>query len=84
MFSECANPECRSQFDYHQGAFFRFHSSVQSDGRPANTHSVRHLWLCGRCSKAYYLEHVQNRGILLRSRTHAFDPAARSILIGAA
>jgi len=81
MFSECANPVCRAQFDYHEGAFFRFHSSVQSDGRPANTHSVRHLWLCGRCSKVYYLEHAQDRGIVLRSSAHAFDHASQSMFI---
>lgn len=68
MCSECANPACRARFDYQQGTFFRFRRPPREDGQPANTHSVQHFWLCGRCAESYYLEYVRKRGILLRSR----------------
>ena len=84
MLSECANPECHAQFDYHQGQFFRFRMPVLGDGQPANMHSVRHLWLCGRCARAYYLEHVPTRGIVLRSRAHALDSVGRGLFVCAA
>jgi hypothetical protein len=84
MLSECANPQCRAGFDYHEGEFFRFRMPVPNDGQPANMHSVRHLWLCGHCAKVYYLEQVQNRGILLRPRTGAFDSATPGLFICAA
>jgi hypothetical protein len=65
MISECANPQCRAEFDYRQGEFFRFHKELQDDGRPANTHSVQHFWLCGRCAGMYRLEYAQGKGIFL-------------------
>lgn len=84
MLSECANPKCRAAFDYHQGQFFRFREPPAEDGRPLNTHSVRHLWLCGKCAQIYYLEHVDGSGILLKSRMHAFGPGGTPLLIGGA
>jgi hypothetical protein len=66
MFSECANPECRAEFDYRQGKFFRFRKPQRKDGQPANTHSVQHFWLCGSCARIYRLEYEPGRGILLR------------------
>jgi hypothetical protein len=84
MFSTCANPECRAEFDYHEGEFFRFRRPPGDDGRPANTHSVQHLWLCGKCAASYYLEHVRNRGILLRSRASPTEPPDGPLLVTAA
>jgi len=66
MFSECANPACRVNFDYRQGAIFRFPRQQLKAGKPAHTHSLRHLWLCGSCARIYRLEYEPNRGILLR------------------
>jgi hypothetical protein len=66
MFSECANPSCRVEFDYRQGEFFRFRKQQLKDGQPANTHSVQHLWLCGNCATIYRLEYEPGKGILLR------------------
>jgi hypothetical protein len=68
MFSECANPACRAEFDYRQGQFFRFHKRYLDDGQPANTHSIEHFWLCGCCSETYCLEQARGGGILIRLR----------------
>jgi len=66
MFSECANPACRAEFDYRQGAIFRFRSQPLEDGRPANAHSIQHFWLCGTCARIYRLEYEEGRGVFLR------------------
>lgn len=81
MLSECANPECRADFDYHHGQFFRVRKPPVEEGHPSNTHSVQHFWLCGKCAQAYYLENVKNKGILLRSRIHPSEPAGGPPLI---
>ena len=83
MFSKCANPQCRAEFDYHGGEFFRFRRPLADDGRPANTHSVEHFWLCGKCAASYYLERVHNRGILLRSRGFPTEPPDGQLLVTA-
>ena len=66
MFSNCANPFCRAEFDYRHGRFYRFHKRPLDDGQLANTHSVQHFWLCGKCSETYYLEYAQGGGVLIR------------------
>jgi len=66
MFSKCANPSCGAEFDYRQGRFYRFHKRPLDDGQPANTHSVQHFWLCGKCSETYRLEYTQGGGVLIR------------------
>lgn len=66
MFSKCANPSCKTEFDYREGRFFRFHKRPLDDGQLANTHSVQHFWLCGRCSATYCLQYAEGRGILVR------------------
>jgi len=68
MFSECANPACGAEFDYRQGQFFRFHKRSLDDGQPANTHSIEHFWLCGRCSETYCLQNAGGGGIAIRLR----------------
>ncbi|MGB8322730.1 MAG: hypothetical protein WCE52_07190 [Candidatus Acidiferrum sp.] len=66
MFSECANPDCRAEFDYHEGRFYRFYKPRLDDGPPDNTHGVVHFWLCGRCSLDYSLDYVDGVGTLIR------------------
>lgn len=83
MFSECANPSCRAEFDYRQGQFFRFHKRSLDDGQPANTHSIQHLWLCGRCSETSCLEHARGGGILIRLRFEKALGAGTSQVIAA-
>ena len=55
MFSACANPDCKKRFDYREGRFFRFRKAYLAGDEPPNTHSVQHLWLCGKCSENYTL-----------------------------
>ncbi len=66
MFSRCANPSCKAEFDYRQGHFFRFHKRALDDGQPANTHSVQHFWLCGECSETHCLEYSEGAGVSIR------------------
>jgi hypothetical protein len=47
MFSACANPDCKKEFDYREGHLFRFHKAHPAGEVPPNTHSVQHFWLCG-------------------------------------
>jgi len=72
MFSTCANPDCGKAFDYQEGHFFRFHKSHQANGAPANTHSVQHLWLCGKCSDEFTLEWMEGHGVVMLHRMDIF------------
>ena len=62
MISTCANRECGKKFDYLEGKFFRFHQNL-APKEPANAHSVRHFWLCGRCCEEYSLEEASRSGV---------------------
>jgi hypothetical protein len=84
MFSECANPLCRVEFDYGQGQFFRFRKAPLADGKPANTHSIQHYWLCGECAKIYRLEYQHDRGILLKPNYENAVPAGEPLQVGVA
>jgi hypothetical protein len=66
MFSECANPACRAEFDYRQGAIFRFRMQALEGGQSANAHSIQHFWLCGTCARIYRLEYEEGRVFLSR------------------
>ena len=79
MFSKCANPDCRQEFDYHRGRFFRFHQSHRADELPANTH----FWLCETCSHEYTLECKKNMGVVLMFpyRDSPAFPAERLITV---
>jgi hypothetical protein len=65
MISECANPDCRATFDYHNGRYFRFHKIQRPGEQRPNTHSVQHFWLCEACSREYTLDYHRDRGVLL-------------------
>jgi hypothetical protein len=68
MFSTCANPDCRSAFDYREGHLFRFHKAYPAGERPPNTHAVQHLWLCGNCSADYTLAYEDGYGVVILRR----------------
>jgi hypothetical protein len=84
MFSKCANPECPTQFDYHQGQFFRFHNDHMEDGRDAKSHSVQHFWLCERCRETYTLQYEERRGVLISIRSGEIRPRGIARVIAAA
>lgn len=84
MFSECANPACRAEFDYHQGRFFRFPKASEESAQLRNTHSVEHLWLCGPCSKDYRLKYVKGQGIMLEALVGTVASTRNLRLIGEA
>ena len=76
MFSKCANPECFADFDYRHGRFFRFRQNQPEGDATLGSHSVRHLWLCERCSEAQVLEYREGIGVLMRERLQV-DPIAQ-------
>lgn len=73
MVSKCANPNCSATFDHQQGRLFRFPKRPIEDGRPANTHSVQHFWLCGNCYQTYSLEYHEDLGVAI---TRHFEKAS--------
>jgi hypothetical protein len=75
MVSKCANPNCSAIFDHRQGRLFRFPKRPIEDGRPANTHSVQHFWLCEDCFATYSLEYHEGLGVAI---TRHFEKALRS------
>lgn len=65
MALKCANPNCSATFDHRDGRLFRFPKRPIEAGRPANTHSVQHFWLCGICFQTYSLEYSEAHGVAL-------------------
>lgn len=65
MISQCANPVCSTRFDHRRGSLYRFPKCRRKDGRPENTHSVQHFWLCASCSKMYSLTYDENSGVTI-------------------
>ena len=66
MFSTCANPECRAEFNYRQGAIFRFRKQSLKDGQLTKNDSLQHFWLCAVCAETYRLEYRSGHGVLLK------------------
>ena len=66
MFSSCANPTCRVEFNYRQGAIFRFRKQLIKDGQPPKDDSFQHFWLCAECAEVYRLEYLPGEGVLLK------------------
>jgi hypothetical protein len=76
MLSKCANPECATSLDdYRLGRLYRFYQSHPGSRPPANTHSVRHDWLCSGCSEIYTLEYRKGR-VRLTIRGHKISPGS--------
>ena len=72
MYLKCAHPECSSDFDYGQGRFFRFQQVPRQDPPPANSHAVKHFWLCTRCCETFTIDYQKSVGIILRQRFETF------------
>lgn len=66
MFSICANPACHTEFNYRQGAIFRFRKQSFDDRQPIKNDSFQHFWLCGVCADIYRLEYRPGQGVLLK------------------
>ena len=81
MFSTCANPDCVTPFNCHQGQFFRFHNDHVDELADMKSHSVQHFWLCGKCCEEFMLEYVEGQGVVMLHRPEIcgeFEPS-RSI-----
>ena len=81
MLDKCTNPECSAQFDYKQGRYFRFRRACAANQAPANTHSVEHFWLCGRCAETHALQYHKEHGVVIRLQHMAqLDSCQRRVI----
>jgi len=84
---KCANPSCAAVFQWLAGGkLFRFpdHSleialACGKDASAEGPHSVRHFWLCERCSNAYTVHYDQDQGVAVLP-LWAELPAAESVV----
>jgi hypothetical protein len=84
MLSKCANPDCATPSDYHQGRYFRFHNGHQESEPDVKTHCVQHFWLCERCRETYTLHYEQLRGVIIGDRCGELRPSGTARVIAAA
>jgi len=84
MVSKCANPSCSSIFHHQQGRLFCFPKQPVEDGRPANTHSVQHFWLCQTCFRTHSLEYHRGKGVAIRRHFEEASGSATPQFIAAA
>jgi hypothetical protein len=81
MVSECAHPNCSASFHHRRGRLFRFPKQSVEGGRPANTHSVQHFWLCEACLSTYSLKYHEGEGVTLRRHFEtAVEPGLRKVI----
>jgi len=66
VFSSCANPACRAEFNYRQGAILRLRKQPTKNGQPPKCDSFQHFWLCAVCAETYRLEYRSGHGVLLK------------------
>lgn len=74
---KCANPACPTAFHWTEGGkFFRFRpdpisgsASGSTADSPRGIHSVRHYWLCARCSHIFTLVYNEECGVVLTLRS---------------
>jgi hypothetical protein len=67
LHPKCANPACSAGFHWLGGGkFFRFRPNQRVEDSQANTHGVKHFWLCERCSHRFTLVYGKGAGVVLR------------------
>jgi hypothetical protein len=67
LHPKCANPGCPVLFHWLGGGkFFRFRPNQAAESSAANTHGVKHFWLCERCSHAFTLVYDEENEVVLR------------------
>jgi hypothetical protein len=81
MYLTCANPNCNCEYDYGRGRLFRFHQPALPEQKPANSHGVKHYWLCGRCNEKFTIEFHKGLGVLLMERLEELAEARPSYCI---
>ena len=63
---DCVNPECGAPFNFRQGRIFRFHRYHSNGNTPSmNRYSLKHFWLCKKCTGIYTLEYQGGMGLLI-------------------
>ena len=74
MLSKCANPECRTQFQYlREGKLYQIETDGAETSQPAGpqlisgkkrVHRVEYFWLCGPCSEILTLGYQSGKGVI--------------------
>jgi len=75
LHPKCANPSCAVNFEWLAGGrLFRFNrnpeshaESVATGALAAQSHRVKHFWLCERCSGIYTLTYEPDQGVSIRA-----------------
>ena len=63
---DCVNPECATPFNFRQGRLLRFHCYHSNGNAPSmSQYSLKHFWLCKKCSHIYTLEYRGGMGLLI-------------------
>jgi hypothetical protein len=82
---KCANPACPTAFHWTGGGkFLRFRpdppapvgESNPATNSPGGIHSVRHYWLCERCSRIFTLVYDDQCGVVLKALCPALPAAS--------
>jgi len=78
MYLKCARPDCSSDFDSGHGRLFRFQQDAQQNQQPSHWHSVKHFWLCSKCSETYTIGYRKGIGVVLMDRIQGLSGDATS------
>lgn len=82
MYLKCAHPDCSSDFNNGHGRLFRFQQDPQQNEQPSHWHSMKHFWLCSKCSETFTIGYRKGLGVLLMDRIQGLsgDPASHFVL----
>ncbi len=81
MYLKCAHPDCSSDFDGGHGRLFRFQQDPGQTRQPSHWHSVKHFWLCSKCSETYTIGHRKGVGVVLMHRIDGLSGLPGSQLV---
>jgi hypothetical protein len=73
MYLKCAHPDCSCDFDSGRGRLFRFQQDPGQAQQPSHWHSVKHFWLCTKCSENYTIGYRKGAGVVLMHRVDGFS-----------
>ena len=63
---DCANPECAAPFNFRRGRLYRFYlHHFDGNAHSTNQYSLKHLWLCKKCTELYTLEYQKGMELLI-------------------
>lgn len=67
MVNYCSNPMCKKPLHYlREGRIYVFdlpRPKGPQSGKSLPTHPLQHFWLCGPCSRKFFLEQADDRNV---------------------